>query len=162
MNTNNAAMIAPPKTTANTLTPMATGLDRPLVLPLLLLAAAVEDDDVTGRTAEPVDPDDPVPVLSVCVALLEESPTCVALLEETPTLVGVVLTLFDLLEVALALLEGDAGVVEADACSDVDEPALNVVDDIDTGSSVVRTGGPPPAPVVTSLARTTLRLFKLI
>jgi len=158
MNTNNAAMIAPPKTTANTLTPMATGLDKPPVLLLPLLgdpaaapvsppAAAVEDDDVTGRTAEPVvdDPDDPV------------LPVCVALLEETPTLVGVVLTLFDLLEVALALLEGDVGVVELDACSDVDdEPALDVVDDVDPVLPMSLVIGRP------SLARATLRLLKLI
>jgi len=130
MNTTNAAMTAPPKTTARMLTPMATDLDRPCLPlddPAFALPGPAEEDDVTGCSTgrdgvtEPVaDADDPVPVT-----------VFVALPEETRTLVGVVLTVLELLKRALELLEDDVGVVELDVCSDTDdELALDVEGDI--------------------------------
>jgi hypothetical protein len=147
MNTTNAAMMALPATTARILTPIATDLDTPPVfLPLLLddpplllddpalplddpalllpESAVEEGDDVsTGLVGGPVadDADVPVPILLVCVAPPEE----------TPTLAEVALTLFALFEIALAPPEVDVGVVELDGCSDADdESALDVGGDV--------------------------------
>jgi hypothetical protein len=86
-------MTTPPITTARTLTPMATDLERPLVLPLpsddpafALPFPPAEEDDVIGSTGmedvpEPVadDVDDSVLVLLIFAALLEETPPLLAL-----------------------------------------------------------------------------------
>jgi len=105
----------------------ALPLDDEAFTPALLLPepAIGEGDDcstlvsVAGLVAD--DADVPVPVLLVCVAPPEE----------TPTLAEVALTLFALFEVALAPPEGDVGVVELDGCSDTgDESALDVGGDV--------------------------------